>query len=67
MWHASGDLVGWAQGYASQSSVDLVVLRKESGLAELAVQPLTHFPLLLDDMVNHLAPFVETCDTLFIR
>ena len=40
------------QGYSSLSSLELVVLRKTTGLEELAVPPVTHFPLLLDDMVR---------------
>ena len=32
--------------------MEVVVLRSKQGMSDLAVKPVTHFPLLLDDMVR---------------
>ena len=39
------------KGYSNLASMEVVVLRSKQGMKELAVNPVTHFPLLLDDMV----------------
>ena len=33
--------------------VDITVLRHTGHVADLSVKPVTHYPLLLDDMVRH--------------
>ena len=37
---------------SSQESVSVTVLRSSSHLGSLSVRPVTHYPLLLDDMVS---------------
>ena len=35
------------------AQVDITVLRHTGHVADLSVKPVTHYPLLLDDMVRH--------------
>ena len=45
--------------------VDIVVLRNKKYAADLSVKPVTHYPLLLDDMVSCLVQSFKPSQKLF--
>lgn len=47
------------KNYSSQDKLRLVVLRSGSSLDMLSVKPVTHYPLLLDDMIFESEEFVK--------
>ena len=60
---------------SSMESVSVTVLRNSSHLGHLSVRPVTHYPLLLDDMVSmggarritrREKPFLKGCGTFTI-
>ena len=46
-------LTVWHIYNITTTQVDITVLRHTGHVADLSVKPVTHYPLLLDDMVRH--------------